>query len=214
MTKNSPILLPIIFFIALSSINLSKTSSVQETKSQDELDQEVTVTLKLVQIYVTDKKDNPVTDLKKEDFELQDNGKKQIITDFEKHNLVYVDPEAAQVQKDLPASEQMNRKFFLFFDFAFNNVGGIDMAKKAALHFIDTQIMPTDEVAVLSFSSHKGLTIHEYLTVDHDKVSDIVKRIGVTEALGRAGRLMEELESERIRGIAGFRRVRGIALDF
>jgi len=184
-------------------MNLSKTTPSQETNGQNEQNQEVTVTLKLVQIYVTDNKGNPVTDLTKEDFELQDNGKSQEITDFEKHDLLIAHTRATRVQKDLLAPNLMNRKFFFFFDFAFNNVGGVDMAKKAALHFIDTQLTPTDDVAVLSFSTHKGLTIHEYLTGDHAKVREIVKKIGVSEALGRAGRLMEELESERNSGIGG-----------
>ena len=48
---------------------------------------EVAVTLKLVQVYVTDKEGSPVPDLLAADFDLSDNGKSMTITDFEKHAL-------------------------------------------------------------------------------------------------------------------------------
>jgi len=42
--------------------------SVLAQAPQEELQHEVTVTLKLIQVFVTDKKGNPVKDLTKEDF--------------------------------------------------------------------------------------------------------------------------------------------------
>ena len=72
------------FYFALISLSLALT---QKQKKTQELRHEVAVTLKLVQIYVTDKKGNPVLDLKKEDFIIHDNGKEKPITEFEKHCL-------------------------------------------------------------------------------------------------------------------------------
>jgi hypothetical protein len=60
---------------------------VLETKAQVSEEHDVTVTLKLIQVYVTDKKGNPVMDLEKDDFELYDKSKLKTITDFEKHVL-------------------------------------------------------------------------------------------------------------------------------
>ena len=71
----------------LFNITSIGSSVIREEDDQQELQQEVTVTLKLVQVYVTDKKGNPVTDLSQEDFELYDKGKLQKITDFEQHVL-------------------------------------------------------------------------------------------------------------------------------
>ena len=59
----------------------------QRQEKSQELKHEVAVTLKLVQVYVTDKKGNPVLDLKKEDFVIHDNGKKKPKTEFEMHIL-------------------------------------------------------------------------------------------------------------------------------
>jgi len=53
----------------------------------------------------------------------------------------------------------MNRKLFLFFDFAYNNLRGIIKAKEAALHFLDNNVRADDEVAVLTYSALKGLTV-------------------------------------------------------
>lgn len=183
------------------NLHASNSNPYQEEKQRAE-GQEVTVTLKLVQIYVTDKKDNPITDLKKSDFALYDNGKLQKIADFERHILPLPSSktETQQIKTELPPSKMLSRKFFLFFDFAFNNIGGIAMAKKASLHFIDTQIIPTDEVGVLSYSTNKGLVLHEHLTTDHEKIREVLQKVGSREALGRAGRLLDAIENDISRG--------------
>jgi len=172
---------------------------------QEVLHHEVSVILKLVQVYVSDRKEKPVTDLTSADFEIFDNGQPQKISHFEKHFLS--SPEGQTPETEPLASAEipgrMNRKFFLFFDFAFNNPAGITMAQKAALHFIDTQVFPTDEVGVLSFSVEKGLMLHAYLTKDHARVREIVHKVGLGETLGKAGSLLEELEGETVSGGAG-----------
>ncbi len=58
---------------------------LQVKGDQEELKHEVVVVLKLVQVYVSDKKGSPVTDLEKSDFTLYDSGKLQTVTDFERH---------------------------------------------------------------------------------------------------------------------------------
>src|SRR4030042_1754304 len=61
-----------------------------------------------------------------------------------------------------PPRSLMPRKFFLFFDFAYNNPKGIIKAKETALHFIDSRLQPTDEVGVLSYSALENLALWEY----------------------------------------------------
>jgi len=190
------------FYFALLSLSFPSTQRQEKTQ---ELRYEVTVTLKLIQVYVTDKKGNPVMDLGKNDFVIYDNGKKQSITEFERH-LLHRPPSETTVQPEtikespLPAPrELMSRKFFLLFDFAFNNAKGILKAKEAALHFLDTQLQPQDELGLLSYSALKSLTLHEYLTFDHGKVRKIVESFGLRDIAGRA----ENLEEEYWRDISG-----------
>lgn len=154
---------------------------------------EVTVTLKLVQVYVTDREGNPIPDLRVEDFRLYDNGKPVTITEFETHNLF-----GTEKQREEPASPsslgppRLSRRFFFFFDLLFNNPQGLEKAKRAALYFLDSQIQASDEIGVLSYSLYKGLTLHEYLTTDHQKVREAVEGFDQKDMLGRAQNLEAE----------------------
>lgn len=188
---------PIILLLALlfqPGLHRLNSESVQTKKAQKAFQYEVVVTLKLVQVHVTDKDGNPVTDLTKDEFILYDNGKLQTITDFEKHLQAIpekpIEPEKKVVEMidetKLPPSpdisSRMNRKFILFFA-----TGGLARSKKAARHFIDTQIQPTDEVGVMSYSWITGLELHEYFTSDMEKVKEAIKNIKGPQGPGFRG---------------------------
>ena len=178
------------FFLAFATLpylHELNPDSTQTQKSQKAFQYEVTVVLKLVQVFVTDKEGNPVTDLTKDDFILHDSGKLQTITDFEKHISAKPDKKVEETLEEVKLSPpqqiqtRMNRKYILFLDVERNSMRGLVLSKKAALHFIDTQVQSTDEVGVFSYTLFGGVVIHEYLTTDHKKVIKAVKRIkGVT----------------------------------
>lgn len=160
------------------------------------LQHEVSVVLKLIQVYVTDKKGKPVEDLRLEDFAVTDNGQLVVLTDFERHSL-QAGPEEAAIAEPVvdkaaaaaPAAPTATRKFFLFFDFAFNNGRGLVKAKTAALHFLDSKVGPGDEVGILTYSMLKGVSVHEYLTRDHAKIREVVDSIGSKDIAGRANEI-------------------------
>lgn len=189
-----------ILFLLQFSTPLLESQTKKQNVEQEALKYEVTVTLKLIQVYVIDKNGDPVTDLEKSDFVLFDNGKRQTITQLEKHILSIPSsikkPELEEIKRPVPekvSSPELNRKIFLLFDFAFNNAVGIGRAKEAALHLIDTQLHSTDQVGVLSYSANKGLTFHEYLTTDHQKVRNVVQEIvGLKQLSGRAEQLEDK----------------------
>lgn len=191
--KSSLSISVIVIFFQLNALD-SISESSQTDKDQKVLQHEVTVTLKLVQVYVIDKKGLPVTDLEKDDFELYDNGKRQFITDFEKHLFSQLSFKTAPHQRKAKAmpAKKINRKFFLFFDFAFNNRFGLEKSKEAALHFIDTQLQLDDEVGVISYSTKNHLTLHEYLTKNHLKVRQVVEGFESNKISGRAKDVEEE----------------------
>jgi len=189
-----------IFFLASGAFSVPVPASIpdQEPQQKTEIRHEVTVTLKLVQVYVMDKKGNPILDLEKDDFQVFDNGKKQVLTEFEKHTLKL--PSAGKKPKPTsleqtplpPQRNLMPRKFFLFFDFAYNSSKGFLKAKEAALHFIDSQLLPTDELGVLSYSGMENLELWEYLTTDHQKIRDVVEAFGLKKLSGRVENLQEK----------------------
>jgi VWFA-related protein len=175
------------------------SGQTQQPAGTKPLQYEVSVVLKLIHVYVTDKKGNPVKDLAIGDFSVTDDGQPVTVTDLEKHVLeAAATPEATdvppaaveeKVPPQAPADVPSSRKFFLFFDFAFNNARGIVKAKTAALHFLDTEIRPDDEVGVLSYSMLKGISIYEYLTKDHAKVREVLDTIGAKGIAGRASEM-------------------------
>src|SRR5512137_1885732 len=64
-------------------------ASPQESQAsqQPPLKYEVSVTLKLIQVYVTDKDGKPVRDLTKDEFRLTDNGRPVVLSEFERHDV-------------------------------------------------------------------------------------------------------------------------------
>ena len=177
----------LIFAFSLAyGLNISNSESLQQKKEDLALQHEVTVVLKLVQVFVVDEKGNPVTDLSIDDFVLYDSKELRTITDFEKHLLFKPAAEVGEGAKEAerPAPEKapskssrMNRKFFLVLDLQRSSPKGVKASKEAAIHFLDTQIQPSDEVGVLSFSEITGLDLHQYLTTDHQKVREAIQKI-------------------------------------
>ena len=159
-----------------------------------QVSQEVTVALKLLQAYVTTKDGKPVTDLTAADFEVTDNGKKVPVTHFENH-VAGGDDLAPAGPVEGP---RLNRKFLLFFDFAFTDPRSSRKAREAALAFLDSSLRPGDEVGVLSYSPGRGLTIHEYLTTDHTKARLIVDAFGLRASSGRAESLTNFLYADEL----------------
>lgn len=158
-----------------------------QDRPQAALHHNVSVTLKLIQIYVVDKEGKPVTDLAKSDFELWDDGKLKPLTEFEIHTLsLGTAPKAVPPEGLALPAPTLNRKIFFFFDFAFNTTAGIKESRKAALHFVDTQVLPDDEIGIISYHARNGLAINAYLTTDHKKIRDAIETVKPSARMGRA----------------------------
>jgi VWFA-related protein len=171
--------------------------AAQQYPQQPPLKYEVSVTLKLIQVYVTDKAEKPVRDLTRDEFKLTDNGKPVTVSAFERHDLAAVPTAGVEAPAPEPtaspepsAAPVLNRKFVILFDFAYNTAHGIVAGVKAAQHFLDTEVRPEDEVAFVSCSMLKGVKIHEFLTTDHSKIKAALDKITSKDIAGRA----EEIE--------------------
>lgn len=185
MGKNNQINEYRMLFLRISILNLffflpfiifgPDKNAFQNQKSEPQEQHETVVTLKLVQVFVTDSEGNPVLDLTKSDFELYEDGILKIITDFEKHNLEKKDEEIRLTETPI-SSTRLNRKFFIFLDIFGSDRIGISQAREAALHFIDTQLRPDDEVAVITYQHMSGFNVKKYLTKDHEKIRKAVKK--------------------------------------
>ena len=126
--------------IALLGLGTLCALALPEAAQQNELQHDVSVTLKLVQVYVTDAEGKPVTDLGREDFVLYDNDVRRDITDFERHLLRSPQDASAPAPLPddalLPGRARLNRKFFILLDIVGNVVTNVTTAGLQRVHTV------------------------------------------------------------------------------
>lgn len=162
------------FFIALLLFLLSVSSFAQNPSATPpvEADEDIKISTSLIQIdvTVTDKKGNVVKDLKPEDFEVYENGKKQDITNFsfisvnpqtrEQEIVKQQKPVKGQISIPLPPvrlkQEQVRRTYALVVDdlgLSFENIRYVQQSLKK---FINEQMQEGDLVAIIRTGSGIG----------------------------------------------------------
>ena len=131
----------------------------------------VTTELVLVNVVARDKKGNLVRDLKKEDFTLLEDGKKQDISTFDFENVdqpltagaaeATVTGAASEAtllhtgKKAAPTLDARDRRLMLFFfDFSAMEPEQIERAVDAAKNFVSTKLQPADLVALVSLATN------------------------------------------------------------
>jgi VWFA-related protein len=149
----------------------------------------VTSELVLANVVVRDKKGNLVRDLKKEDFTLFEDGKKQGITTFDFENVDQLEtagaaektatgeapaagPAGVLRKSDAPVMNARDRRVIvLYFDFSAMEPDQIDRCVDAAKKYIKAQMLPADIVALVSLSTN--------MRVDLDFTDDKTKILSV-----------------------------------
>ncbi len=156
---------------------------------------DVTVTLKLIHVVVTDRSGRPVTDLRPDEFRLSDNGRAMKITDFENHarSVPAASPRPSETESarvPAPNAEpRLGRTFFFLFDLVFADPGGLRTARDAALRFFEAGLEPSVQVCVLAFSGGRAFTVLHAPDRDH----------------GAARRAIEEIDFSKLRPLAPVR---------
>ena len=168
-------------------------SPTPEPKDSD-FEDVVRITTNLIQldVVVTDKEGNQVTDLTDKDFEIQENGKPRTITNF---SYVSTAPSATELKaSDKPAPttkrdrsaaptvapiklkpEQVRRALALVVDDLRMSAEGIGMAKEALRKYVDEQVQPGDLVAILRTSA--GIGALQQFTSDRQQLYAAIERI-------------------------------------
>jgi VWFA-related protein len=180
-----------LFLGILPWLSPGQQSAPGQTNGQAPLQHEVTVALKLIQVYVTDKKGNPISDLRQDEFVLYYNKDEKTITEFEQHTLSLkgsagpapaAEPAVTAVE---PRAPLLNRKFFMLFDLVFTRDKGFRIARSAALNFLESSLIPTDEASVLLFNGGRNLEVRKLPTRDHTAVRDAVESLTIADLLDR-----------------------------
>ncbi|HEY0781121.1 MAG TPA: VWA domain-containing protein, partial [Thermoanaerobaculia bacterium] len=126
----------------------------------------------------------PVRGLTADDFEVYDGRKKQTLTGFE-----VIDAAAGAAAPSAGTTAQGptiagRRHFLLLFDLAFSEPKSIVKAREAARDLVEKRLLPSDLVAVATYSS-KGAHLVVNFTPDRVQVARAIDTLGVPELVDR-----------------------------
>src|SRR5262249_9276298 len=154
--------------LTVASVAVSVFAQTGKRKNADE--QPIRISTELVQldVVVTDKAGRVTTDLTKDDFELYESGKKQVINFFE-----FVDalngkrrassegasalPSGATVTGQGPSAASVGRIFAFIIDDLTIKYEDLSYIKQMLGHFVDQRMQPNDLVAIVRTVGGKGL---------------------------------------------------------
>ena len=157
-----------------------------------------TTELVLVNVVARDKKGNLVRDLKKEDFTLLEDGKKQQISSFDFEDVDQIlnatqtvsgaSPETPgtllhATKKSPPTLDARDRRLILlFFDFSAMQPEEIERAVDAARKFVATKMQSADLIALVSLATNMRVDLD--FTDDKEKIAAALTAYGTSEGQG------------------------------
>lgn len=152
--------LAIVFLFHLSVFGQNKNPVPTATPPDDDTIK-ISTDLIQVDVTVTDKNGNPVTDLKPEDFEIYENDKKQEITNFSfisanklvspenSEKITAKNKNAVPIPPARLKTEQVKRTYAIVIDDLFLSFNSIFQTKQAVKKFIDEEVQEGDLVAII-----------------------------------------------------------------
>jgi VWFA-related protein len=155
--------------------------------------------LVLVNVVARDKKGNPITDLKKGDFTLYEDGKKQEISSFDFEDVDQLQNDGGPTvsgaapgtpgsllhssKKNPPTLDARDRRLILlFFDFSAMEPEQVDRSVDAAKKFIQTKMQPADLIAMVSLATNMHVDCD--FTDDQKKLLDVLAGYNSGEGQG------------------------------
>ncbi len=133
-----------------------------------------------VPVNVVGRDGKPVRGLKATDFEIFDDGKKQLVESFETIDLSVLS--ANPTPQSRARAEQMaapsRRHFLLLFDLSYSSVSAILKARLAAREFVLNSLAPTDLAAVATVSLERGPRLVVTFTPDRAQLARGIDTLG------------------------------------
>lgn len=146
-------------------------------KSSQAEEQEAIVRLVLVDVVATDKEGNFVSHLKKEDFEVYENGKRMTINSFE---LIFFEKEnLLEEEKQISKSGQRfvrKKRFIVIFDSINTIKRMIDRNKQSILENLISLIEQGREIMVFELSEKEGMKILQPFTSEERLIAHAVDK--------------------------------------
>ena len=173
-----------------TAVSAQAQNAPQTQPQQPQYRVHVTSELVLVNVVVRDNKGNLVRDLKKDDFTLLEDGKRQTISSFDFENVDELKtagaaettvsgtaPDGALLrpaEKTAALNARDRRLMLLFFDFSGMDPEQIDRSVDAAKKFVQTRMQPADLIALVSLATN--------MRIDLDFTDDKTKVLGALTA--------------------------------
>jgi VWFA-related protein len=139
------------------------------------------ITLVTLPVFVVDGQGRSVAGLKREDFEITDEGRAMPLLGFQEIDVA----ETAEPERVRELPPAARRQFLLFFDLSFSSVNGLVRSRRAAIDFVKT-MGPADLGAVATFSASKGVRLLVGFTSDRFQLQRAVETLGVMQLDARA----------------------------
>ena len=152
--------------------NDEKNIAELTTHQESDTTFKVSVNLVVVRVVVRDGQGHAVGNLKKEDFELFDNGKPQSVSRFAIEQAASKAPPGGLSTDKAPAPEIPGRYVAYLFDDMHLGAGDVMQSRNAALQHLNT-LLPTDRAAVYTTSGTDMLDF----TDDRAKLRDALMRV-------------------------------------
>jgi VWFA-related protein len=181
----------------LIALNVQAQEPPSPAASQAQYRVRVTSELVLVNVVVRDKKGNLVRDLKKENFTLLEDGKKQAISTFDFEDVDALQTAgAAEATVTGTAAEgallktgekpvlqgRDRRLMLLFFDFSGMEPEDIDRSVDAAKKFVETRMQPADLLALVSLATNMRIDLD--FTGDKERVLAVLRAYTSSQGQG------------------------------
>jgi VWFA-related protein len=132
-----------------------------------------------VPVNVVDKSGHPIRGLEAKDFEVQDEGKVRLITDFEVIDLTATTTSSASGRVGgVEVPPPLRRYFLLLFDISFSNPAAVLRARTAAKDLVLQHLHPSDLVAVATYSLETGPRLVLTFTPDRAQIAHAVESLG------------------------------------
>ena len=175
----------LIFTFLCALVNLAQKPSPTPKPAADDDVVKISTTLIQIDVTVTDKKGNVVTDLKPEDFEIFENGEKQEISNFSFVSNVKTDTSTAIPNKSenssvpLPPTqlkpEQIRRTVALVVDDLSLSFQSVYYVRRALKRFVDEQMQAGDLVAIIRTGA--GIGALQQFTGDKRQLYAAIEKI-------------------------------------
>jgi VWFA-related protein len=132
------------------------------------------VNLVMVPVVVRDRDGHAVGNLTKDDFELVDKGKPQVIAKFSVEKAPLAPGQPAKPDLSIGGPDNSPGRFVVYlFDDLHTDFADLTRVQKAAVQHVSTALQPTDRTAIITTSGRGNLDF----TDDKAKVQDAVMRI-------------------------------------